>query len=136
MRLFRLLVYIVQTSCQSIIIFSIVKFAENYVIIYTIMRLKDNEINSIKNTAVKYFGKNSKVYLFGSRTDDRKKGGDIDIFIETLNNIDIIKAKIKFLVELEKEIGERKIDLIVKNLNSKKDLPIYDIIKRQGILIR
>ena len=47
------------------------------------MRLSIEESKMIRDSAVKYFGKNSKIYLFGSRTDDKKKGGDIDIYIET-----------------------------------------------------
>ena len=42
------------------------------------MRLTQKEIEIIKNTINRYI-KDSKIYLFGSRLDDNKKGGDIDI---------------------------------------------------------
>ncbi len=38
------------------------------------MRLSAKEAEIIKNSAIKYFGSNSNVYLFGSRVDDKKKG--------------------------------------------------------------
>ena len=44
------------------------------------MRLKEFEIVAIKD-AVCSLDKEANVYLFGSRTDDMKKGGDIDLLI-------------------------------------------------------
>jgi predicted nucleotidyltransferase len=42
------------------------------------MKLNQNYINTIKKYFDKYFI-NGKVYLFGSRVDDTKRGGDIDL---------------------------------------------------------
>jgi uncharacterized protein len=47
------------------------------------MRLKLKDVEFIKQTARDYFGKEAKIYLFGSRVSDHKKGGDIDLYIET-----------------------------------------------------
>ena len=57
------------------------------------MRLKKENIEVIKILAKKYFGENAKVYLFGSRIDDNKKGGDIDLYIETDVKDNIIEKK-------------------------------------------
>ena len=46
------------------------------------------------------------MWLFGSRTDPTKKGGDIDLYIETEINEDILRKKLKFLVKLGNEIGD------------------------------
>jgi len=52
------------------------------------------------------------IYLFGSRVDDMKRGGDIDLYIVTdLTNL--YDKKIKFLVKLKGYIGEQKIDVII-----------------------
>lgn len=45
------------------------------------MRLSTKAVNTIKTTLEEIISK-VKVYLFGSRVDDRKKGGDIDIYVE------------------------------------------------------
>ena len=52
------------------------------------------------------------VYLFGSRTDDSKRGGDIDLFIETSDTSDLFMKKIRFLAKLKRAIGDQKIDVV------------------------
>ncbi len=42
------------------------------------MRLKKEEIKIIKETINKFVD-NPTIYIFGSRLDDKKRGGDIDI---------------------------------------------------------
>ncbi len=49
------------------------------------MRLERWEIEEIKKAAELIFGKDVKVILFGSRVDDNKKGGDIDLYVITEN---------------------------------------------------
>jgi len=73
------------------------------------MRLKEYEIESIKSAVNKY-DESAPVYLFGSRTDDTKRGGDIDILIisDKLKNKEIRKIRI----EIFDLIGEQKIDII------------------------
>ncbi|MHB1692626.1 MAG: nucleotidyltransferase domain-containing protein [bacterium] len=88
------------------------------------MRLSDLEKNAIIDLAEKYFGHNVKIYLFGSRVYDEKRGGDIDLYIETHENIDR-QTEIKFLANFHKLATERKIDLIVKTPSS-KEKSIYE----------
>jgi predicted nucleotidyltransferase len=97
------------------------------------MRLSRLEKTTIIELAKKYFGQKARVYLFGSRVNDAKKGGDIDIYIETNEPADL-QTKIKFLVEFEKRAGERKLDLIVKTSGSENQ-PIFDTARREGILL-
>jgi len=77
------------------------------------VRLSDKQIKIIKNTAREVFGENAKVYIFGSRANLEKKGGDIDILIITENIIDKFRKKLKFISKLYKNLGEQKIDVII-----------------------
>jgi len=82
------------------------------------MRLSLSEIKIIVQLKNKYFGETSKIFLFGSRVDDSKKGGDIDLYLIPNNQENITSKKIDFLVNLKNIIGEQKIDLILaKNSN-------------------
>ena len=47
------------------------------------MRLSTFQVKVIKNTLGQVFGQSAQIYLFGSRVDDQKKGGDIDLFVDT-----------------------------------------------------
>ena len=93
------------------------------------MRLNQHQINYFKKLALEIFN-STNIYLFGSRTDDSLRGGDIDIYIQTDKKDNILKSKIIFLREFEKEFGEQKIDLLIDNHSTKKE--IFEIAK-QGI---
>ncbi len=43
------------------------------------IRLKEEYLKIIKQSAIKVFGWGVKIYIFGSRIDQNKRGGDIDI---------------------------------------------------------
>jgi hypothetical protein len=45
------------------------------------MRLSEFEIESIKSLACRHFGTDVQVFLFGSRTSNQQRGGDIDLVI-------------------------------------------------------
>lgn len=97
------------------------------------MRLSLMEIGIIKEITQKIYEKDAKVFIFGSRVDDAKKGGDIDIYIETTKNA-TIKDKLTFLVAIENKLGEQKVDLVVKTPASKPKA-IFEIAKNSGILL-
>ncbi|MBN8572118.1 MAG: nucleotidyltransferase domain-containing protein [Ignavibacteria bacterium] len=75
------------------------------------MRLSNSEISAIK-TSVQLFDSRAKVYLFGSRVDDKLKGGDIDILVlsEKIRQGDSFRIKSKIFEQLE----EQKIDIVIK----------------------
>ncbi len=97
------------------------------------MRLDSEIKNKIIKYANQYFGADIKLYLFGSRVDDNKKGGDIDLYLESPKEINI-NQQVKFLNDMYKNVTERKIDLIIKT-PSKKDKPIFHTAKQEGILL-
>jgi predicted nucleotidyltransferase len=80
------------------------------------MRLNEFQIEAINTLAKKHFGEGTTVYLFGSRTDENKKGGDIDLFITNQDKNRLhLEAKVQFLAELKTKIGDRKIDVVFDN---------------------
>jgi predicted nucleotidyltransferase len=75
------------------------------------LRLSTNEINLIKNKVNIIFGETI-IYLFGSRIDDDKKGGDIDLYIISEVNEDLFKKKIKLKTILE-DLLFKPVDIVI-----------------------
>lgn len=80
------------------------------------MRITDIQATTILEGVHKYCGKNARVWLFGSRVDDAKRGGDIDLYIETEIKDTLLDAKLKLLGFFEKAFGEQKIDILLRSL--------------------
>jgi len=74
------------------------------------MRLTNKEIDTIKNSVLA-LDASAHVYLFGSRVDDAKRGGDIDLLIESnvLTKQDLRKVRRQFF----DIFGEQKMDLVL-----------------------
>ena len=79
------------------------------------MRLTEAQVKAIQDNFSVSFMERDKIWLFGSRVDDSKKGGDIDLYIETnYNNLFIITRKeIEFISNLKKIIGDQKLILLL-----------------------
>ncbi len=75
------------------------------------VRLLEEEIRKIKETAHEVFGIGVRIYIFGSRSMPSKRGGDIDILVESSEQISV-SEKLSFLAKLELKGIERKVDLI------------------------
>ena len=65
------------------------------------MRLSEKEIQVITQVARKIYGMSVEVYLFGSRTDENKRGGDIDLLIRNTAEKKGILARIRMIAELK-----------------------------------
>jgi predicted nucleotidyltransferase len=77
------------------------------------MRISEHEKTVIIN-AINAVDDEAQIWLFGSRTDDNKKGGDIDIAI--LSRKIGVMEKIRIKRSICNKIGEQKIDLLVSSL--------------------
>ena len=101
------------------------------------MRLSEFEIKAINSIAKKYFGSGVQIFLFGSRVDDNKKGGDIDLFIKN-NDEELLtlETKIQFLVELKSQIGDQKIDVVFDTKITRSKVDFYDSIQKHKTELR
>ncbi len=93
------------------------------------MRLNNNDMNAIKE-CINSLDKSSEVYLFGSRTVDVAKGGDIDLLIisEKLSYDDTIAIRKNLYEKLE----EQKIHIIIAQDTTD---PFVKIAYREGVLL-
>lgn len=81
------------------------------------MRLSNQEVKIIKEVVSKYL-KDYKIYLFGSRLDNAKKGGDIDLFIisKEMDYVKRLKIEAKLEMVLQKPVD------IVYHKDFKRDI--------------
>jgi len=75
------------------------------------MRLSQHYIDVIKKN-FKLFFKKGDIFLFGSRVDESKKGGDIDLYLVVEDHQNLFEKKIKFLSRIKRELGDQKIDVV------------------------
>jgi len=99
------------------------------------IRLTPHEIESIISTFHTFFPSKDHLWLFGSRTRSKARGGDIDLYIETtISNAATANAlRASFLFELYNKIGEQKIDVVLNLLSDNLQLAIYKIAKEEGV---
>lgn len=100
------------------------------------MRLKKNELEAIKEVNKEIFGENATIRLFGSRTNDALKGGDIDLLIlcnRAISSSEKYQLKIKFLVQLKKIVGDQKIDILIEGDKQQSDF--FQTVKKEGIIL-
>lgn len=100
------------------------------------MRLNKNEITAIRSVTKSVFGEDAYAVLFGSRTEDSQKGGDIDLLIKctgTGTRDDLYQLKLKFLVQLKKRIGDQRIDIIIDGGQANNS--IFKTVAKEGILL-
>ncbi len=89
------------------------------------MRLKKEIIDFLKQKNIELFSKDTKIYLFGSRTKDSLKGGDIDILI--LSETKLPNKLIRnFRTSFYKKFGWQKIDIV--NFSFAEEHPFKTVI--------
>jgi len=93
------------------------------------MRLTNKQIDIIRKTTRQNFGEDALVWLFGSRLDDAKRGGDVDLYVETSRRQTLV-SKLRCKIALEDTL-DLSVDLVVKEPG--KDKSIYDLAKAQGV---
>ncbi|MEA3241184.1 MAG: nucleotidyltransferase domain-containing protein [Pseudomonadota bacterium] len=104
------------------------------------MWLTDEQVLTIKNIILTGFGETAKLRLFGSRLDDSKKGGDIDLLVEAdldLSSEEMFLKKITTLGQLQRALGDQKIDLLTTTTTiDTEDVPdVVKIARQQGIYL-
>ncbi len=94
------------------------------------MRLTPEQTRTIKTTIHRVLDPAAQVWLFGSRVDDRRRGGDIDLYVET-DNPELLR-ELKCKISLEEAL-DLHVDLVVKRPG--QDHPIHHIAKSEGGLL-
>lgn len=76
------------------------------------MRLNVEEQTAIKRIVAETFGDDTEVRLFGSRVDDSKRGGDVDLYVSPVSSGDLYMKRVNCLGALERLLPY-PVDLVV-----------------------
>lgn len=98
------------------------------------MRLNSGQVEAIKQEARHFFGAQAEVWLFGSRVDDNRRGGDVDLYVRSgMSDADqLAAARFAFLARIKRRIGDRKIDLVLQCAGG-EELPIHQLARQLGV---
>ncbi|TDN60950.1 nucleotidyltransferase domain-containing protein [Halothiobacillus neapolitanus] len=97
------------------------------------MRLTPAVQHTIKTTAAEVFGAEAKISLFGSRTDDTRKGGDIDLLVELPSpQSEVQRKRLSFVARLQQRLGDQPIDVLIVQPNTQKQA-IHEVAQATSI---
>ena len=99
------------------------------------MRLTPQEAAAIRRVTAEVAGRHARVSLFGSRTHDELRGGDIDLLVELPEpTADKLSVSLRTGARLQWAIGERKIDVLVTDPQT-EETPLIRAARREGIAL-
>ena len=93
------------------------------------MRLNSAQSQAIRE-AVRKRDRSAQIYLFGSRVDDSKCAGDIDLLV--LSDVIGFRDELRIKREILDAIGWQKLDLIVEKKQG-QPRPIVEIARLTGV---
>lgn len=99
------------------------------------MRLNPRQVGIIRRSVIELVGPDAQVTLFGSRTDDTARGGDIDLLVEVPNSVDEpawLGARISG--RISHQLGGQKVDVVLSAPNLER-FPVHDIAKEEGVVL-
>ncbi len=99
------------------------------------MRLNQVEVEVLKRVATDVFGPAAGLMVFGSRADDARRGGDIDLYVTGVDEPmgKRLDQKLLFLVKAKRALGEQRIDIVFAPASNQERLPIHAEAERTGI---
>ena len=100
------------------------------------MRITQQEQAAIAEAARDVLPPVSRVLLFGSRTDDHLRGGDIDLLVEAPAPVSAQQAvalSSQLAARLYRLMGERHIDILVASADEPDDRLVVAEARRHGL---
>ena len=97
------------------------------------MRLTARDRHAIVQATAEVAGPAARALLFGSRTDDRARGGDIDLLVELPRApADPLGLSLKLSARIQHRIGLRRIDVLVADPDS-ASTPLIQHARREAV---
>ena len=99
------------------------------------MRLAAEQIDHIISATREMLGPQARVWLFGSRVDDTRLGGDIDLLVEADQRVEQpVWTAAQLTARLQRRLGDRRIDVLVTDPTMQPE-PIHLVARSEGLLL-
>jgi predicted nucleotidyltransferase len=102
------------------------------------MRLQSKEVDVIAEAAKDTFMSGTAVFLFGSRVDDRKRGGDIDLLVEipeALSPAELVRSRTRFVSRIYRLLDEQRIDVVIALQDMPDSRDVVAMARREGLKV-
>ena len=96
------------------------------------MRLEPPEVAAVREAVRAVFGSGARARVFGSRADDRARGGDLDLFIEVEPGQATLEAEMALRERIEPALDDLRVDVVLHERGSPLS-PIARIAVRDGV---
>jgi len=97
------------------------------------MRLSQKSRDVIRDTVIELFGPEASVLLFGSRLDDRARGGDIDLLVSlSERDPESRRKELTLIARLQQQLGDQPIDVLLIEPGDQRSL-LHDMALAQGV---
>lgn len=99
------------------------------------MRLTMQQIAQLKQVVTEEAGPRARLRLFGSRLDDARRGGDVDLLLQVPVRVDrpaLLTGRVA--ARASRVLRGRKVDVLLEAPNLQR-LPIHEIALRDGVLL-
>ena len=100
------------------------------------MRLSPVERRAVEVASREAFPAGTRVVLFGSRLDDSRAGGDIDLLVELPGPLpaeELVDRRTRFTARLYRLLDERRIDVVMADAARPDPRAVVEVARRHGI---
>ncbi len=100
------------------------------------MSLSAVERRAVESASREALPAGTRVLLFGSRLDDNRRGGDIDLRVELpepLSADDVVNRRTRFTARLYRLLEERRIDVVMTQQGSQDRRPAVKAARQHGV---
>ena len=99
------------------------------------MRLSQQHRQAILRVVAETCGPKARVRLFGSRVDDSRRGGDVDLLIELPAEPEqVFDLQRRLSAQLLRALDSRPVDVLVVGPRTRRD-SVHDEALRHGVLL-
>jgi predicted nucleotidyltransferase len=99
------------------------------------MRLANADRNLITETVRTILGPDAVVRLFGSRLDDGRRGGDIDLFVEVSTPLtQRVMTACRLAAQLERALDGRRVDVLLSDPLTPQS-PVHRAARENGVAL-